>query len=188
MTIVQARAPSNRSVASLSYRMLRWGLVVSSLDLRAVTWLFGCYMHIYIYVIYYTHMYDVFIHTYSIHIYIYIHIHMNACMHACRQTDRQTEKNIYIHYTYMYDYVCIYIYMYKHLIPCQFLWIVSALHPFEKMIFHWLDTQRPVMRFHPPWRDLQVRSLLGRCCCGPDLWSILMNPNTVIGQLPILIC
>ena len=105
MTIVQARAPSNRSVASLSYRMLRWGLVVSSLDLRAVTWLFGCYMHIYIYVIYYTHMYDVFIHTYSIHIYIYTF----TWMHACRQTDRQTEKNIYIHYTYMYDYVCIYI-------------------------------------------------------------------------------
>ena len=107
MTIVQARAPSNRSVASLSYRMLRWGLVVSSLDLRAVTWLFGCYMHIYIYVIYYTHMYDVFIHTYSIHIYIYTFTWMHACMHADRQTDRKK----HIHTLYIYVWLCMYIYI-----------------------------------------------------------------------------
>ena len=128
-------------------------------------------------------MYVWCIYTYIQHTYIYIHSH--ECMHACMQTDRQTEKTytyiIHIHTLYIYVcihiYIYIYIYMYKHLIPCQFLWIVSTLHPFEKMIFHWLDTQRPVMRFHPPWRDLQVRSL-GRCCCGPDLWSILMNPNS----------
>ena len=109
MTIVQARAPSNRSVASLSYRMLRWGLVVSSLDLRAVTWLFGCYMHIYIYICNILYTYVWCIYTYIQHTYIYTHSH--ECMHACMQTDRQTEKNIYIHYTYMYDYVCIYIYI-----------------------------------------------------------------------------
>ena len=106
MTIVQARAPSNRSVASLSYECCAevWSCLVWTSGLWP-----GCLGVICTYIYVYIHicMYDVFIHTYSIHIYIYIH--MNACMHADRQTDR---KNIYIHYTYMYVYIYIYIYIY----------------------------------------------------------------------------
>ena len=114
MTIVQARAPSNRSVASLSYECCAevWSCLVWTSGLWP-----GCLGVIctYIYICIYTHMYVWCIYTYIQHTYIYIYTFtwMHACMHADRQTDR---KNIYIHYTYTYIiHICMYTYIYIYI-------------------------------------------------------------------------
>ena len=81
--------------------------------------------------------------------------------------------------------------MYKHLIPCQFLWNVSALHPFEKVIFHWLDTQkRDAFSSLRLDETSKLGAYLGRCCCGPDLysnWSAphfdLLNSKSLVDEL-----